>query len=212
MDGDPRSLLGGRDELEQSSILADPRHRRILSILRTQSEPMSVEELCRRLAVAEDDGTSGTNRRSIRTDLRHRSLPSLEAGGWIDRRADGIYLQQRRIAETVAIPLPALTAPDDPMWDVVSAILARPYRRDLLSVVADADGALTIDALADDLQKREDSAVTARSDSDGVLRRALHHVDVPKLAATGVIEYEWEERTVEATHRLRPFLDRFDTG
>lgn len=212
MDGEPRPLLGGSDELEQSSILADPRHRRILSILQTQSEPIPVDELCRRLAAAEGDGTSAVDRRSIRTDLRHRCLPNLEAVGWIDRRPDGIRFDDRRFAETVDISPAALAAPDDPVWEVVAAILARTYRRTILSIVAD-DGAITVGDLAAELRERTDGTGAARSE-DGRLPLALHHVDLPKLAAIGVIEYDRAEKTVDATRRLRPCLDRLepDTG
>lgn len=207
MDGDQRSLLGGRNGLEQSSILADPRYRRILSILQARSEPTPVDELSRQLAVEEDDDTSAMDRRPIRIDLQHRCLPSLEAAGWIDRQSDGIYIHERRIGERVDISLPELSAPDDPAWAVVSAIFARPYRRELLSIVADAD-ALTVGDLAAELRERTDGAWAARSDEGRTLFLALHHVDLPKLAATGVIEYDREAKTVDSTRRLQPCLER----
>jgi hypothetical protein len=200
---------------ERASILAAPRQRRLLSILHTESRPVSVAELSRRLAAAERGDASvvtEADRRSIRRDLRHRSLPSLEAVGWIDRRPDGISLDEP-LFEAAPISLAELGAPDDPAWEVVSAILARPYRRDVLTVVADHDGRLTVEELADELRSRDDVAWAA-PDEDGTLPITLHHADLPKLAATGVLEYDRDARTVGSTRRLRPCLDRLnlDTG
>jgi len=204
MDGEPQPLLGGRAGLERSAIVADPRQRRILSILDSRARPTTADELGRRLADVEHDeaAVDDADRRSIRLDLRHRCLPSLEAVGWIDRRPDGIRLDDPLSA--VDLSLPPLRTPDDPAWPVVSALLARPSRRAILSVVADHDGRLSLTDLAAELRLRDD----VQPGDDRRLQIALHHVDLPKLAAIGVIEYDPDARTVTPTPRLAACLDR----
>jgi len=208
MDGELQPLLGGRAGLERSAIVANPRQRRILSILQSRSQPMTADELGRRLAAVERDDDAvvdDADRRSIRLDLRNRCLPSLEAVGWIDRRPDGIHLDDPLSA--VEISLPPLQAPDDPAWSVVSALLARPSRRVILSVVAAHDEPLSLADLAAELRVRDD---VVQPDDDRRLPIALHHVDLPKLAAIGMIEYDPDARMVTPTPRLAPCLDRLD--
>jgi len=206
MDGELQPLLGGRAGLERSAIIADPRQRRILSIL--GSQPMTADELGRRLAAVERDDdavVADADRRSIRLDLRHRCLPSLEAVGWIDRRPNGIRLSDPLSA--VDISLPPLQAPDDPAWPVVSALLARPSRRAILSVVAEHDEPLSITDLAAELRLRDD---VVQPDDDRRLPIALHHVDLPKLAAIGILEYDPDARMVTPAPRLATCLDRLE--
>jgi hypothetical protein len=205
MDGEPRPLPGGRGRKKQSSILADRRQRRILSVLASASQPMSVDELCRRLAAMDHDDADTTG--SIRIDLRHRCLPGLEAVGWIKRRPDGLRLGETPFAESVPVSTPPLRTPDDPLWDVVSALLARPYRRHVLVTVAERDGHLTVEELAVELRERAD-VLPGRADDERPLPINLHHADLPKLAAVGAIEYDRDGRAAAPTDRLSTYLDR----
>ena len=208
MNGELGSLLGERAGLERSAIIADPRQRRILSILESRARPTTVDELGRRLDAVERGDEAVVNdadRRSIRLDLRNRCLPSLEAVGWIDRQPDGIRLDDPLSA--VDLSLPPLQAPDDPAWPVVSALLARPSRQAILSVVADHDGRLSLADLAAELRARAD---VIQPDDDRRLPVTLHHVDLPKLAAIGVVEYDPDARTVAPTPRLAACLDRLE--
>lgn len=210
MDGEPQPLPGGSAGLERSAILGDPRQRRILSILASQSRPTTVDELGRRLATAERDddvAVDDADRRSVRLDLRHRCLPSLESVGWIDRRPDG--LRPADPLSAVDFSPPPLQAPDDPAWPVVSALLARPFRRVVLSVLADRDQRLTLADLTAELRVRGD---VASVDDDRQLPVVLHHGDLPKLAATGVIEYDPDARAVAPAPRLTTCLDRLGLG
>jgi hypothetical protein len=204
MDGEPRPLPGGRGRHERSSILADRRQRRVLSVLASVSQPMTVDELCRRLAArdGDDDTTAGSTRESIRIDLRHRCLPSLGAVGWIERRPDGIRLGEQPVPESVPFSTPPLRTPDDPLWDVVSALLARPYRRHVLVVVAERDGSLTVEELAVELR--------GVVDDERTLPITLHHTDLPKLDALGALEYDRNGRAAAPTDRLSTYLDRLE--
>jgi hypothetical protein len=199
MDGEPRPLPGGRGRHERSSILADRRQRRVLSELASVSQPVTVDELCRRLA-ARDDDTAGSSLESIRIDLRHRCLPRLETVGWIERRPDGIRLGDPLFADSMPFSTPSLREPDDPIWDVVSALLARPYRRHILMAVAERDGYLTVEELAVGLREV--------ADDERTLPVRLHHTDLPKLAALGAIEYDRDGRAAAPTDRLPTYLDR----
>jgi len=216
MEGESQPFPGERDRLQRSTILADPRQRRILAALRTRS-PATLDELGRRLATTADrnDGVA-VDSESIRADLRHRCLPGLEAVGWIERGPDGACLDEPLFDETVPFSPPDLRAPDDPAWDVVSALLARPYRQDVLSVVASHDGGTTVEELAAELRDRDrdrDRATRAtRVGDERTLRTALHHVDLPKLAGTGVIDYDPDRRRAVPTDRLPTCIDRLELG
>jgi len=167
------------------------------------SQPATVDELCRRLAARDDDaGTAGSSLESIRIDLRHRCLPSLEAVGWIERRPDGIRLDGPSFADSVPFSTPSLRDPDDPLWDVVSALLARPYRWHVLVAVAERDGYLTVEELAGELR--------GVVDDERMLPTIFHHTDLPKLAALGAIEYDRDGRAAAPTDRLSTYLDRLE--
>lgn len=78
-------LPGGDDYPGRWSILADPRQRRILSILLKKSHPMTERDLSVQL-MAEEMGTvpsdvTEDDHRPVQVDLYHRCLPKLEAGG-----------------------------------------------------------------------------------------------------------------------------------
>jgi hypothetical protein len=171
-------------------------------VLASVSQPVTVDELCHRLAAHDDDGTAGSGLESIRIDLRHRCLPGLETVGWIERRPDGIRLDDPSFTDSVPFSTPSLRDPDDPVWDVVSALLARPYRQHVLVAVAERDGNLTVEELAVELR--------GVIDGDRTLPTSLHHTDLPKLDALGAIEYDRDGRAAAPTDRLPTYLDRLE--
>lgn len=168
------------------------------------SRPVTVDELCHQLAAMDRDDADagGSSLESIRTELHHHCLPSLEAVGWLERRPDGLHLDEPLFDGSLPFSLPALRRPDDPIWELVSALLARPYRARLLVAVAKHDGYLTVEELAATLQGQD---VDERT-----LRLALHHVDLPKLAAVGSVEYDRDGRAAAPTDRLSTALDRLE--
>ncbi|AZH26552.1 DUF7344 domain-containing protein [Haloplanus aerogenes] len=199
---------GGGDDLVRASILDDRRQRRILAVLLDRAHPMTVHELgvhlvARANGIAPSDVTE-TECQSVRMDLRHRCLPKLASVGWIDSQPEGIVADDFSV-ETAVLSPPDLRNPDHPFWDVVSVVLARPYRQDLVSLVADRSAPVTVDELATELLVRETSATLP--DDNRRLAIALHHIDLPKLASVGVIEYDPDERTVAPTDQLRRFVE-----
>lgn len=80
----------------------------------------------------------------------------------------------------------------------VFELLSKRRRRNVLRCVRDAtDGVVSLDELADRLRDRERDADDAGpDDSRERTVAALHHADLPKLAAFGVLEYDHRSRTV----------------
>jgi hypothetical protein len=209
MDSEPRPLPGGGDDLERSLILADLRHRRVLAILLERSLPTTVEELAARIASlergVEPEAATEEDCRSIRTDLRHRCLPKLEDLGWIERRRGGVVVDEPLAVETGRLSLPDLRNPEHPLWGAISVLLARPYRCELASVLADRDGFVGVAELATELLERGRSSRAIPSEES--LPVTLHHVDLPKMAAVDLVEYDSGARTVAGTPRLQTVVD-----
>jgi hypothetical protein len=208
MDIEPRRQPGDGDDLERSSILGDCRQRRVLSLLLDRDGPTTVHELSVQL-VARTDGVAPSavteaDYRPVRMDLRHRCLPKLRAVGWIERRADGLVADESLTLGTEQLSPPDLRDPDHPFWEVVSVLLARPYRQDLASLVAERDRRVTVDELATELSAR---APRVRLPDDRRLAVALYHLDLPKLASVGVVDFDPDERTAVRTDRLPQFAD-----
>lgn len=201
------SPQGGDPFLELSSILDDARQRRILSILCDRSEPISDRELGFELAArktgTEPADVSETDLGPVRIDLQHRCLPKLDAVGWIERHPDGIVAAESLPFGDEDSPLPDLQPSDERFWEAVGALLAHPHRQDLVSIIADRRSALTVEELASELGEYDRSSEQGarREDELGVLGR-LHHLDLPRLAEAGLIEYDPDERTVVRTRLL----------
>jgi len=212
MDGAPRPRSsGGGDALARSSIIGDLRQRRVLSLLLDRS-PLTERELAVRLLARErclaPAAVSETDLDPVQTDLRHRCLPQLEAVGWIDRCPDGVVLDERPTFESVTPSPPDLRTPEDPAWDAIGALLARPYRADVVTLLANRDRDTTVTDLVTALRERH--TASALPEDDRSLRISLHHVDLPKLASTGLVAYDASARTATPTPRLTAFVDRID--
>lgn len=217
MGGDIQHLPGDDDYLEHSSILRDPRQRRILLLLLDSSQPLTERDLSVRLAAREEgvapSDVTPDDRESIRVDLYHRCLPKLEANGWIERHPKGIF---------AADPLPfgdddpsfpglGLSDPDPPSEEVIAALLARPPRQDIVSVIASQSQQLTLRELATELD--QGSYASWKPETNGYASPALgllHHVELPKLAEVGLIEYDSDEKTITRTPALVTLANRFD--
>jgi hypothetical protein len=213
MDGAPRPRRDeDGDHLVRSSIIGDLRQRRILSLLLDRDRPLTERELGLRLLERERGLTSADATEAdldpIRVDLHHRCLPQLEAVGWIERRPDGVVIDKRPSVEFAALSLPDLRTPEDPAWDAVSTLLVRPYRADVLALLADRGRDTGLPELVTALRERH--AASPLPDDDRGLRVSLHHVDLPKLASTGLVAYDPPARTVTPTPRLPTFAARID--
>lgn len=202
-----RIQLPDDDTRLRSSILADPCQRRILVALLEHSRPMTDRDLAVRLA-ARDEDTSLSNVTEAAVegrlvDLHHRKLPKLEAIGWIDRRPDGIVTTERIPFEG---PEPSLPPFRDRQrqWEVLTALLARPYRQFIVVTLARTERPMTLDGLADELAVHDPSTVGG---DDRASPRVLHHVDLPRLDETGLIEYVPDAHTIARDPDLAALAD-----
>jgi len=218
MDGESEPSRGEATLLEKASVLGDPRQRWLLATLLERSQPMTARDLAVQLA-ARETGTSPAaltpaELRPIRVALRHRCLPQLEAVGWIDRTPAGIVAADPISVDVDGLSLPDLRDHDNPSWDAISVLLARPRRLDLVSVLADHGSPLTVTELVADLRSRARGRRRHWPQDGTTLFTMLHHLDLPKIASVGLFEYDAEEEVVSPTPRLSTFVERtaLDTG
>ncbi|MFC4551174.1 MULTISPECIES: DUF7344 domain-containing protein [Halorussus] len=90
------------------------------------------------------------------------------------------------------------TAEEAASLDVLFEALADSRRRHVLSILLDRPTPLDVETLARAVAARE-AVATAADPPDDVVRRvqvSLHHVHLPKLADTGVVEYDYERGAV----------------
>lgn len=98
--------------------------------------------------------------------------------------------------------------------DAVLHVLADRYRRDLLRYLIDKDDeTATVEECTNHLIEREAERTGERPAYDQVEVR-LHHVHVPKLSDTGVIEYDPRSREFRywGHARLEAWLDRIEAA
>lgn len=96
--------------------------------------------------------------------------------------------------------------------DAIFGLLSSRRRRFVLYFLSDADGPVGSEELARRIATWEaDSDIgDISSEEVGRVTVALNHAHLPRLEADGVVEYDRENRTVEATdavEQLEPFLD-----
>lgn len=215
MDGRPEAPTEGGDHREQSVVLADLRQRWVLSILLDRDRPMPVRELGFQVAVreagVEPSDVLGLSYRPVQLDLHHRCLPKLEAVGWVERYPEGVVADEPLSIETGGLSLPDLRDPEDPHWEPVCALLARPLRREVVAVLADRHS-VTIDDLATELLDRRDPSRGTGPRGERRLRTELHHTDLPKLAEVGLVEYDAAERTIASRRCLSIFAEQRGLG
>jgi len=189
-----------------ASVLADPRKRRLLSILYEESSPMTVRDLAVRLAAREENATASevteddVHRQLV--DLIHRHLPKLDRGGWIERHPEGVVALGEPLFRGAKLPRYPV-AGSDIQWEALAALLERPRRQRVVSVIADRDRPLSLDELAEEMADR--GSIT-QSEGEASLDPAatLHHIDLPKLAEEEIIEYDSGEKTITADVSLFP--------
>jgi len=192
------------DRKRLSAVLSDDRARHLLGCL--QSGPSSPSDLAVSLAATERGCTPSAVppavKRRYQQQLHHDFLPRLEAADLIERTANGLARLDPVRTESFDVTLPDFDEPEDPSWTAAAAVLARPYRYRVLSLLTEAEGQVSLSALAADLAHAEpDVTDTPRS-----LSISLHHVDLPKLAEVGLVTYDHEAHTVAATPAARALL------
>jgi hypothetical protein len=212
--GGDRLLVPGNDAHEISSILADSRQRQVLSILLDRSHPVAERDLSIQVAAQETTKAlaevTEEEYESIRVDLHHRCLPKLEAVGWIERCPDGMITTGPLFSWDESSSVPDLQNSDCPFWEAVSTLLARPRRKELVSIIADRPR-LSLEELATELaESGPDSWTDEQGESELPSLSTLHHLDLPKLAEIGLIEYDHDEKTITRTSTLLTLVNQTD--
>ena len=194
-----------------ASILGDIRYRRILSILLDRSQPVPSRELSVQLAAWETDvppaEVPDTKRESVRTELEHRYLPKLERVGWVGCTPDGLTATAPRPAPATVLSLPPLHEPAHPHWEPISTLLERPCRIPVTALLADRAQPVPLEQLAEGLCEYEPGSWEHSLPARQQLCTQLYHVDLPKLAAVGLVEFDSAERTVARTPLLSDIVD-----
>jgi hypothetical protein len=200
----------------RSDVLADPRQRRVISILLAQSGPITERDLATRLAAREVEtspaGVTGEDRQRVGWDLYHRCLPMLEAAGWIVRYPVGIVASEHLSAETLGVSLADFDDIDSSSWESLAVLFARPRRQQVAAVLAGRHRPLSLDELGAELTTADASSTPDGDGNELTLRVMLHHIHLPALAEVGLVEYDSAERTVTPRRKLTALVDRFDIG
>ena len=98
-------------------------------------------------------------------------------------------------------------------------LLNHPLRHRVLLELPNHDNPVRLSVLADGIRSSEIGGATRHDDTAdfNAVKTKLHHSHLPKLAATGWIEYDSETRTIRYESRietirsaLRTTADRFD--
>ena len=197
------------DPFNQSSILGNPRQRLIFSILLEHTQPLTDRDLAVKIAARETDTSpsdmTGNDYQSILVDLHHRCLPKLEAVGYVERHAEGIIAAEPPSFGEGDLSLPPLDAPDV-RWEQLTAILSRPHRKDVLSVLAREDRPLTLEELSVKLAAHDPFCRTIDKDEKN-LSIILHHVDLPALEEAGLLRYDPDEEMITRDPALTTIVD-----
>lgn len=172
--------------------LASGRRRTLLSLLREVDEPIRVPHLataiaCREAPAAPDDALDARVQ-EVLVSLRHVHVPRLREAGLLahDRRRDTVRRQSTR--SRTEDRLVAHATADDGRHDALLDALAHPRRRAVLSTLAARGDPLPRADLAALVAARESGSgdAAAPADREAVLV-SLHHVDLPKLSAVGLV-------------------------
>lgn len=185
----PSSIEPAPGWFDLLEVTADPRRRSILAVVRESGE-LPIDDLSARArnrcrGSGEDSGLSPIT-------FHHVHLPNLEAVDLVEVTDDGESIRPGPAFDPDTVDALLRDDEPEPVDDATIAALEAPRRRLAVSVMADAGGLVEVDELADAVAAR-----TARSDwpdeptPDPAV--VLHHVDLPRLDAAGVVDYDPDE-------------------
>lgn len=188
-------------------VLSDARQRRVLALLLDSSGSMPVRDIAVHLVARGADTSPSmapeSTVRDVMVDLHHRCLPKLEARGLIECGPAGTVEVGQRLLEAEDAPAPAGDAPRLPSWEELAALAERPRRWHAAQILSQRRQPTTLDALASELGDEWEPASADGGVDDQSLRVTLHHVDLPKLADAGLIDYDDTDLTIAVNDSLR---------
>ena len=188
-----QSIEFPRDDFDVLNCLAAGRRRSILALL-DRAAPMTVDELTRALD-AVDGGAEGTDdstddRERIRVGLRHLHLPRLDEAGLVEWDPSGRTVD---VADHPAIDEPGfeqfLNTTDTESDDTI-ACLVDEHQRTILEILESNGGELAVEQLAREASRR------GPSEPDEEIQTMLHHVSLPRLDESGLVDYHVDDGRV----------------
>lgn len=198
-----------REDFPQAvpSILDNPRQRRLFSILRNRSHPMTNRDLAVQLTAEQGQkspsAVTGEECQRIRILLHHVDLPKFEAAGLIEREPEGVVATDQNPLDDLEMLFQQAQGVESLPEGTVSALVNRPRRQAVLSILSNQRGLISLDELATELASQEmDTRATDGGMNDTDLRSRLHHVDLPTLDDVGLIEYDSEEKIISVNSVL----------
>lgn len=193
-------MPAGGDPLLNSSILVDARHRQLLAAIQGGSAPLTERDLAVHLAAQEADKSPSAvtkrERKEAQIALHHRYLPKMDQAGLIERQGDGYVATGQLPLEDLDRELPRTDDPGVQSWEALGALLARPRRQDIVSILADRRDPITLEDLASEVAQDQRSRTTDGGEAVPGLQATLHHVDLPTLDDVGLIDYDREKKTI----------------
>jgi predicted transcriptional regulator len=184
--------------LEHAAV---PERRTILECL-CEEGSCSLRELAERVvAEREDVEPSAVPDGAIQTaviSLRHNHLQQLAESGLVDLYDNAQTLETALSASIDPARVTYLLATGEGQWDELGVILSDPRRERIASLLASAeDRTLSLSELARAITALERG--TGRPEDESTVQStqvSIHHVHLPKLENTGLVEYDSEEGSV----------------
>lgn len=197
-----------------SGVLGD-RRRTVLSVLSAQSEPVSESTLAARVC-AEERRLPPTDSADVAldhvlTELYHMHLPKLDAAGlisWHDGRVETRFegWSNYHSRTTRSVDPDTLWDRWEPKPDDVA------LRRRVVDVLGDLNRPIALSELAAALADHADMSAVGTvgdesADDGDRLLAVLHHLHLPTLDRTGVVQYDPDHKRVSLAGDA-PELDR----
>jgi DNA-binding transcriptional ArsR family regulator len=207
MDERPNVGGSGTDQTELDAVFAcleSSERRRILQLAHERApnsvpvEAVPTAVAARTNAKPPGDVTS-EERREAETAVHHVHLPKLTDAGLVERDGDAIALADHpafddsRIVSVVEVDVDV--GPES--LDTLFGAIADARRRDVLDVLSHQYGRIHVETLARELltdPETNESEVPGEDVESALV--GLHHVDLPTLAETDLVEYDPDAGTV----------------
>jgi DNA-binding transcriptional ArsR family regulator len=172
--------------------LVNRRCRVVLRQLAESEDALGVDDLVTQLVEELDDDAASETR--LRTALHHAHLPKLADAGLVDYDPDCGLVRFRADSrfEAMDSTIESLESTDPPISaDTLLDLLANVRRRHAVATLVRHDS-LSLADLADEVAIAERDELLSNIDADDVLKvyLSLYHTHIPKLAATGLVEYD----------------------
>ncbi|MFC7204834.1 hypothetical protein ACFQJC_15060 [Haloferax namakaokahaiae] len=176
-------------------VLEEPLRRAVVRVLLEQTA-ISTTQLCSLITLAAlsdlSDGDSELPDR-VAIELHHVHLPKLASAGLVAFDDDQGVLSLRAHPDIADGLLDArlLASVDQAQWEAIASIHSHDCRRELLTVLAQAGGSLTLSSLATELAEATwTSSSVAERACPHEIAITLHHHHLPMLDGSGLVSYD----------------------